>query len=33
MSDIDGSQNFRLVARYTAGTQIGIGQDIVYYGA
>jgi hypothetical protein len=33
MSDIDGSQNFRLVARYTAGTQFGIGQDIVYYGA
>jgi len=33
MSDIDGSQNFRLVARYTAATQFGIGQDIVYYGA
>jgi hypothetical protein len=33
MSDIDGSQNYRIVCRYTAGTQIGIGQDIVYYGA
>jgi len=33
MSDLDGSQNFRLVARYTAATQFGIGQDIVYYGA
>ena len=33
MSDIDGSQNYRIVCRYTAGTQLGIGQDIVYYGA
>jgi hypothetical protein len=33
MSDIDGSQNFRVIMRYTAGTVYGIGQDIVYYGA
>lgn len=33
MANIDGSQNYRIVMRYTAGTQIGIGQDIVYYGA
>ena len=31
MSDIDGSQNVRFVARFTAGVQIGIGSDIVYY--
>jgi hypothetical protein len=31
MQDIDGSQNVRFIMRYTAGTQIGIGQDIVYY--
>ena len=31
MSDIDGSQNVRVVMRYTAGVQIGIGSDIVYY--
>ena len=33
MSDIDGSQNFRIVMRYTAGTQVGILGDVVYYGA
>ena len=31
MANIDGSQNFRIIMRYTAGTQFGIGQDIVYY--
>ena len=31
MSDIDGSQNVRVVMRYTAGVQIGIGNDIVLY--
>jgi hypothetical protein len=31
MSDIDGSQNFRLVMRMSAGIQYGIGSDIVYY--
>jgi len=33
LSDIDGSQNYRIVMRYTADTTFGIGQDIVYYGA
>ena len=33
MADIDGSQNFRIVMRYTAGVQVGILGDIVYYGA
>jgi hypothetical protein len=33
MADLDGSQNYRIIMRYTAGTQFGIGQDIVYYGA
>ena len=33
MANIDGSQNYRVVMRYTAGTQFGIGSDIVYYGA
>lgn len=31
MSDVDGSQNFRLVMRMSAGIQYGIGSDIVYY--
>jgi hypothetical protein len=31
MADLDGSQNVRVVMRYTAGVQIGIGADIVYY--
>jgi hypothetical protein len=33
MANIDGSQNYRIIMRYTAGTQFGVGQDIVYYGA
>jgi hypothetical protein len=33
MANLDGSQNYRIVMRYTAGTQFGVGQDIVYYGA
>jgi hypothetical protein len=33
MANIDGSQNYRIIMRYTAGVQFGIGQDIVYYGA
>ena len=31
MADLDGSQNYRVIMRYTAGTQFGIGQDIVVY--
>ena len=31
MADLDGSQNVRVIMRYTAGVQIGIGADIVYY--
>jgi hypothetical protein len=31
MSDIDGSQNVRIVMRYTGGVQFGIGEEIVYY--
>ena len=31
MADIDGSQNVRVVMRYTAGVQHGIGGDIVLY--
>jgi hypothetical protein len=31
MADLDGSQNVRVVMRFTAGVQIGIGADIVYY--
>ena len=33
MANIDGSQNYRVVMRYTGGTQFGIGEDIVYFGA
>jgi hypothetical protein len=33
MANIDGSQNYRIIMRYTGGTQFGVGQDIVYYGA
>jgi hypothetical protein len=33
MSDIDGSQNYRVIMRFTSGVQFGVGQDIVYYGA
>jgi hypothetical protein len=31
MADLDGSQNVRVVMRYTAGVQTGIDADIVYY--
>tara|TARA_R110002049_G_scaffold276220_1_gene454419 strand:- start:4218 stop:5141 length:924 start_codon:yes stop_codon:yes gene_type:complete len=31
MSDIDGSQNCRIIMRYTAGVQIAIGADVVLY--
>ena len=33
MSNIDGSQNYRVIMRFTSGVQFGIAQDIVYYGA
>lgn len=33
MADIDGSQNYRIIMRFTSGVQFGIGSDIVYYGA
>jgi hypothetical protein len=32
MSDIDGSNNVRVILRYNAGIQYGIGSDIVLYG-
>jgi hypothetical protein len=31
MSDLDGSQNVRVVMRFTAGIQYGIGSEIVLY--
>jgi hypothetical protein len=31
MADLDGSQNVRVVMRFTAGVQYGIGGDIVLY--
>ena len=31
MADLDGSQNVRVVMRFTAGVQYGIGADIVLY--
>jgi hypothetical protein len=31
MANIDGSQNFRIIMRYTAGTQFGIGEDIAIH--
>jgi len=31
MADLDGSQNFRVIMRYTGGTQFGIGQDIAIH--
>jgi hypothetical protein len=31
MADLDGSQNFRVIFRYTADTQFGIGQDIAIH--
>ena len=33
MANIDGSQNYRTIMRFTSGVIFGIGQDIVYYGA
>jgi hypothetical protein len=33
MANIDGSQNYRIIMRFTSGVQFGVGQDIVYYGA
>jgi len=33
MSDIDGSQNYRIIMRFTSGVQFGVASDIVYYGA
>ena len=32
MSDIDGSQNVRFIARYTAAVQYAVVEDIVSYG-
>jgi len=32
-ADITGDLTYRIIMRYTAGVQFGIGQDIVYYGA
>lgn len=31
MADLDGSQNYRVIFRYTADTQFGIGQDIAIH--
>jgi hypothetical protein len=31
MADLDGSDNIRVVMRFTAGVQHGVGSDIVYY--
>ena len=31
MADLDGSQNVRVIMRYTAGVQYGIAADIVIY--
>jgi hypothetical protein len=33
MSNIDGSQNYRVIMRFTSGVEFGIATDIVYYGA
>jgi hypothetical protein len=33
MANIDGSQNYRIIMRYTGGTVVGIPSDVVYYGA
>ena len=33
MAPVDGSQNFRVILRYTAGVQYGIGSEIVLYHA
>lgn len=32
LSDVDGSQNIRIVMRFTAGVQYGFGSEVVYYG-
>ena len=32
MADIDGSQNFRVIMRYTAGTAVGINNEVTAYG-
>ena len=31
MANLDGSQNIRMVARYTAGVQVGVASDFVYH--
>jgi len=31
MADLDGSQNVRVIMRFTAGIQYGIGSEIVLY--
>ena len=31
MGDIDGSKNVRVIMRFTAGVQYGIGSDVVLY--
>ena len=31
MADLDGSQNVRVIARFTGGIQYGFGAEIVYY--
>lgn len=31
MADLDGSQNVRFIMRYTAGVQIGVLEDVVFY--
>jgi len=31
MQNLDGSDNIRVVMRFTAGVQHGVGADIVYY--
>ena len=32
MSDLDGSDNVRVIMKFTAGVQYGIAEDIVTYG-
>ena len=31
MANLDGSQNFRIIMRYTAGTQVGVLSDVAYH--
>jgi hypothetical protein len=33
MADLDGSQNVRVIARFTAGTQVGISADAKHFTA